>query len=224
MSKPHYHGHRERLRERLQRDSRQLADYEVLEILLGYVIRRGDTKPLAKEMLARHKTLHGVFLADPAEFRTIEGFGPASEEFWLLWRELWARMHESPVAQRVVIQSPQDVAEMAKARLGPGRREEFWVAMVDNKNRLLAWEPISRGTVDQTIVFPREVFTRALELKASGVVLVHNHPGGDPRPSSQDVELTRRMVRAATDLGLRVLDHLVVTDRAFYSFQQEGML
>ena len=80
------------------------------------------------------------------------------------------------------------------------------------------------GTVDQTIVFPREVFTRALELKASGVVLVHNHPGGDPRPSSQDVELTRRMVRAATDLGLRVLDHLVVTERAFYSFQQEGML
>ena len=101
MSKLHYHGHRERLRERLQRDSRQLADYEVLELLLGYVIRRGDTKPLAKEMLARHKTLHGVFLADPAEFRTIEGFGPASEEFWLLWRELWARMHESPVAQRV---------------------------------------------------------------------------------------------------------------------------
>jgi len=224
MSKPHYHGHRERLRERLQRDSRQLADYEVLELLLGYVIRRGDTKPLAKEMLARHKTLQGVFLADPAEFRTIEGFGPASEEFWLLWRELWARMHESPVAERVVIQSPQDVAELAKARLGPNRREEFWVAMVDNKNRLLAWEPISRGTVDQTIVFPREVFTRALELKASGVVLVHNHPGGDPRPSSQDVELTRRMVRAATDLGLRVLDHLVVTDRTFYSFQQEGML
>lgn len=224
MSKPHYHGHRGRLRERLNRDTRQLADYEVLELLLGYVIRRGDTKPLAKELLARHKTLRGVFLADPAEFREIEGFGPATEEFWLLWRELWARMHEAPVQERVVIQSPQEVAALAKARLGPNRREEFWVAMVDNKNRLLAWERVSQGTVDQTIVFPREVFTRALELKASGIVLVHNHPGGDPRPSTQDVELTRRMVRAAGDLGVRVLDHLIVTDRAFYSFQQEGML
>ncbi len=224
MNKPHFHGHRQRLRERLQRDTRQLADYELLELLLGYVIRRGDTKPLAKEMLARHKTLQGVFLADPAEFRDIEGFGPATEDFWLLWRELWARMHEAPAALRVVIQSPQEVAELAKARLGPNRREEFWVAMVDNKNRLLAWEQASRGTVDQTVVFPREVFTRALELKASGIVLVHNHPGGDPRPSAQDVELTRRMVRAAADLGVRVLDHLIVTDRAFYSFQQEGML
>lgn len=224
MTGPHYHGHRERLRERLRRDARQLADYEILELLLGYVIRRGDTKPLAKELLSRRKTLRELFLADPSELRQIEGFGPASEDFVLLVRELWARMHEAPVTQRTVIQSPQDVAELAKARLGPSRREEFWVAMVDNKNRLLAWERLGQGTVDQAAVFPREIFGRALELKASGLVLVHNHPGGDPRPSSQDVELTRRMTRIAADLGVRVLDHLVVTDRASFSFQQEGML
>ncbi|EPR44767.1 DNA repair protein RadC [Desulfovibrio sp. X2] len=221
---PHYHGHRQRLRERLAREPRQLADYEILELLLGLVIRRGDTKPLAKELLARHKTLRGVFLADPAELRDLDGFGDATADFWLLWRETWARLHEAPVADRVVIQGPENVAELAKARLGPYRREEFWVALVDNKNRLLAWERASQGTVDQTIVYPREVFSRALELKASGMVLVHNHPGGDPRPSAQDVELTRRMVRAATDLGMRVLDHIIVTDHAFYSFQQEGML
>lgn len=221
---PHYHGHRQRLRDRLTRDPSQLADYEILELLLGHVIRRGDTKPLAKELIARHKTLRGVFLADPSELRGLDGFGQSLEDFWRLWRETWARLHESAVAERLSIQSPQDVADFAKARLGPCRREEFWVAMVDNKNRIMAWERASQGTVDQTIVYPREVFSRALEVKASGIVLVHNHPGGDPRPSSQDVELTRRMVRAASDLGVRVLDHIIVTDTAFYSFQQEGML
>ncbi|WP_029895495.1 RadC family protein [Desulfohalovibrio reitneri] len=224
MKKPHYHGHRQRLRERLQRDPRSLADYEVLEMLLGYVLRRGDTKPLAKELLARHQNLRGVFQASPEELRQAEGFGPAMETFWHLWKEVWARLHETPARSRAVLSSPQEVSELAMARLGPSRSEEFWAALVDNKNRLLAWERVSQGTVDQAPVYPREVMALALKHEASGIVLVHNHPGGDPHPSSQDMELTRRLVRAASDLGVRILDHLVVTDDAYYSFQQEGML
>jgi len=98
------------------------------------------------------------------------------------------------------------------------------MALVDNKNRLVGWEQVSKGTVDQAAVFPREVIATALRHKASGVILVHNHPGADPRPSVQDVEFTRRIVSAAREMDIRVLDHLVVTENKFYSFQSEGML
>ncbi len=110
------------------------------------------------------------------------------------------------------------------ARLGSLEDEEFWVALVDNKNRLVGWEQVSRGTVDQTAVYPREVLALALLRKASGMILVHNHPGSDPKPSRQDVELTKRIVTAAREVEVRILDHLVVTEKSYFSFQSEGML
>jgi DNA repair protein RadC len=225
MSKtPHYHGHRQRLRERLLRDPLELADYELLELLLGVVITRRDTKPLAKELLKRFGTLRGVMNARPEELRKVEGFGPALEAFWSLWREMWARVREAPVQERTSLTSPQEVAELAMARLGNSPAEEFWMVAVDNKNRLMGWERISKGTVDQAPVYVREVLAMALKRQASGIILVHNHPGGDPKPSAQDVELTKRLVSSSRDLGIRVLDHLVVTDGSYYSFQAEGRI
>ncbi|MFW5488442.1 MAG: RadC family protein [Desulfovibrio sp.] len=224
MSTPHYHGHRQRLREKLQRDAKALEDYEILELLLGHVLRRADTKPLAKELLDRFGTLHGVFNAGKGELAQVKGFGPSLDLFWTLWRETWARLHEAPLRKREVINQPRDIADMAMARLGPCRSEEFWVALVDNKNRLVAWECVSTGTVDEAPVYPREVLSKALHFQASGIILVHNHPGGDPKPSSQDIDLTRRLIRSGHDLGVRILDHLIVTDRTYYSFQTEGML
>jgi DNA repair protein RadC len=221
---PHYHGHRRRLRDRLQRDPLELADYELLELLLGVVITRRDTKPLAKELLKRFKTLRGVMNARPEELRKVEGFGPALEAFWSLWREMWARVREAPVQERTSLTSPQEVAELAMARLGNSPAEEFWMVAVDNKNRLMGWERISKGTVDQAPVYVREVLAMALKRQASGIILVHNHPGGDPKPSAQDVELTKRLVSSSRDLGIRVLDHLVVSEGSFYSFQAEGRL
>ncbi len=224
MDKPHYHGHRERLRERLLRDPRGLADYEVLELLLGHVIRRGDTKPLAKELLARFGTLRGVFEAQEGELLDVDGFGPALAAFWALWREVWSRHHEAPLRERAVLSGPEEVAALAKARLGTSRTEEFWLALVDGKNRLLGWERLARGTVDQAPVYPREVMAMALKHQATGVILVHNHPGGDPRPSAADIETTRRIARVAVEMGLRLLDHLVVAEGGWYSFQEQGML
>lgn len=222
--KPHYHGHRERLRERLAREPRSLADYEILELLLSHVVRRGDTKPLAKELLAIFGTLRGVFEAQEAELLDVPGFGPALAGFWALWRETWSRLHEAPLRERAVLSGPEEVAALAKARLGPSRTEEFWLALLDSKNRLLAWERLSRGTVDRTPVYPREVLALALKHQAAGVILVHNHPGGDPKPSSDDIETTRRIARVALEMGLRLLDHLVVAESGWYSFQQQGML
>lgn len=202
------------------KNPRSLADYEIIELALACVLPRRDTKPLAKELISRLGSFKEVFQASGQRLQEVPGLGPGVEMFWTLLAEVRARMSEAPVAEKAVFSSPTEVAQLAMARFGHLRTEEFWVALVDNKNRLLAWEKVSEGTVDQTMVYVREVLLLALRRQATGMILVHNHPGGDPRPSSQDVELTRRLVRAGIDLGVRVLDHLVVTDREYSSFQQ----
>lgn len=212
------------MRKRLHEDSRKLADYELLEVVLGFVIPRKDTKPLAKELVRRFKNLRGVFAAQPEQLQEVEGFGPAAASFWQAVNELKARIDEAPVQSRVVFSNPRVVADLAKARLGDKVSEEFWVALVDNKNRLMSWELVSTGTVDQAPVYPREVLRLALERKASGIVMVHNHPGGDPRPSTSDIDLTLRITRAAQDLGVRMLDHLIIAENDYFSFQSQGML
>lgn len=221
---PHYLGHRQRLREKLHSEPKALADYELLELLLGQVLPRRDTKPLAKELLTAFGSLRGVLFARPEELCDHKGFGEALLGHWALVREVFARLNEAPVRERQVFSGPEVVAEAARARIGHLRVEEFWVALVDNKNRLMAWERVGRGTVDETTVYPREVLALALAHQASGVILAHNHPGGDPSPSTADRELTRRIAQAAQNLGLRVLDHLVVTETRHFSFQEAGLL
>jgi DNA repair protein RadC len=221
---PHYSGHRKRLKDRLTQEPMLLPDYEVLELLLGYGLPRRDTKKLAKDLLAEFKTVEGVLGARDAALLNITGFGPGLLTFWKVLREIWARKLASDIAPREQINSPSKVAALAAARLGPLASEEFWVILVDNKNRFLAFEQVSRGTVDQTPVYPREVLAKAFTHQASGMMLVHNHPGGDPTPSSQDMDLTRRISQVATDVGIRVLDHLVVAESRYFSFQEQGLL
>ena len=223
-SKPHYHGHRERLRERLRQNANTLADYELLELLLGYVIKRQDTKPLAKELLSRFGSVRGVFLAEDNELLNVDGFGPASVDFFTLWREVLARFEESSLPDKPVLDHPGKLAAMARARMGHLRVEEFWVALVDAGNRLLAWERLFRGTVGEAPAYPREILALALQRKAFGLILVHNHPGGQARPSSGDIELTQAVQRAAIPMGLRVQDHIIVTENAYYSFREHEMI
>lgn len=222
--RPHYHGHRERLRLRLLKDPSHLADYEILELILAQALPRRDTKPLAKELLSRFGTLRSVFSAPEEELLAVEGFGPGLAAFWKLLHEFRARYNEAPVMEREVFNSPRIVAEAAMARLGAETSEEIWLALVDTKNRLIAWERVAKGTVDQAPVYPREVLEPAIRHKASGLVLVHNHPGGDPTPSDQDVHLTQRIKRAAKELGIRLLDHVIVSEDDYFSFQSEDML
>ena len=221
---PHYLGHRQRLKERLNKEPILLPDYEVLELLLAYGLPRKDTKQLAKDLLSEFKTMEGVMGARDSALLQITGFGPGLLTFWKLLREVWARRQASDLQQREQVNSPSKVAALATARLGTLASEEFWVILVDNKNRLLAFERVSQGTVDQTPVYPREVLAMAFTHKASGMMLVHNHPGGDPTPSSQDMDLTRRISQVATDVGIRVLDHLVVAENRYFSFQEQGLL
>lgn len=220
----HYLGHRKRLKERLLRSPDGLADYEILELLLGYAIPRRDTKPLAKELLQRFGSLRGLFKARDEDVMDTPGIGPGVIALFATWREFFSRVQEGAVQDRQIFSHPSTVAEFAMSRLGHLRTEEFWVALVDNKNRLMHWQQVSRGTVDQTPVYPREILRLVLQHQASGMILVHNHPGGDPRPSVQDQELTRRLQRAAREMDVRVLDHIVVSDEDYYSFQAQGQL
>lgn len=221
---PHYLGHRQRLRERLTRDPGALADYEILELVLAAVQPRRDTKPLAKAILARFGSLKEAMLARPAQLADLAGVGPAVLAHWTLLAELYARMAEAGPRKRQVLSGPEEVAGAAMARIGSLGTEEFWAAFLDNKNRVIAWERVSSGTVDQTPVYPREILSRALLHQAANLILAHNHPGGSTMPSEEDRLLTMRIVKAARELGVGVLDHLVVTDSEFYSFNDHGLL
>jgi DNA repair protein RadC len=224
MSTAHQTGHRARLKARLKKDAAQLADYEILELLLGCVVLRRDTKALAKALLHRFDTLRGVLDARPDELMSLEGFGPSLAVFWQLLREFMARYEEAPVRRREILSTPDAVARMARARLAACPHEELWVALTDHGNRLIAWERLRQGAVGHVPFTPRDVLEMALAHKASNVILVHNHPGGNAHPSGPDLRLTRELAGLAPALGITLVDHVVVTEDACYSLKRDKLL
>lgn len=222
--RPHYLGHRSRLKDRMRQDSRSLADYEILELLLGYANPRKDNKPLAKALLERFGSLRGVYQAREPELADMDGVGEGLVVFWTLWREFLARLGEQDVRERVLVDDPKVVADLARERLGHLSAEEFWVLLVDGANKVLGWERVSQGTVDQTPVYPREILALALRRQAAGLVMVHNHPSGDIKPSKADQEITRQVKLAAHGLGVKILDHVIVAGKDFFSFKKAGLM
>jgi len=222
---PHYLGHRERLRDRAAAGGLPaLPDYEVLELLLFRAIPRGDVKPLAKQLLARFGSVAGVLGATLEELRTVAGVGEAVALDLKLVQEAALRAGRDAVAKRPVISSWSALLAYVKTALAHEAREQFRVLFLDKKNQLIADEVMNRGTVDHAPVYPREVVRRALELSASAVILVHNHPSGDPTPSPADVDMTRQVVEAARALRIAVHDHLVVGRQGVASFKALGLI
>jgi DNA repair protein RadC len=218
-------GHRERLRERAAAGGlAALPDYEALELYLFRSARMGDVKPKAKALLARFGSLGGVLSASLPELMGVPGVGEVAALDLKLVHELALRMGREPTRRRTVISSWSALLAYVRLALQHEAREQVRVLYLDRKNQLIADEISNHGTVDHAPVYPREVIRRALELSASAVILVHNHPSGDPTPSRADVEITQAVVAAGKPLGVAVHDHLVVGREGVVSFKAKGLM
>ena len=222
--RPHFHGHRSRVRERvLKAGVESLPDYELLELLLFYAIDRIDTKPLAKGLLERFGTLGDVFAAEPAQLREFD-IDQRTLVLFRAAREAGRRLAERKVKDMPVLTNWQQLLDYCHAALAHEKTEQFRILFLDRKNVLIADEVQQRGTIDHTPVYPREVVKRALELGAAALILVHNHPSGDPKPSRDDIEMTREIRKAAEALGISIHDHLVIGRKGHASFRSLGLL
>lgn len=207
----HHDGHRDRLRERFtEAGPVALADYELLELVLFRTIPRRDVKPIAKALMKRFGSLSEVLNAPPARLAEVPGMGAASALDLSILAALNERALRSSVVQREVLSSWSSVLAYCKAAMAYEEREQFRILFLDKKNTLIADEVQQTGTVDHTPVYPREIVRRALELSATAVILVHNHPSGDPTPSRADIEMTKTIVETAKPLGIAVHDHIIV--------------
>lgn len=223
--KPHYHGHRARLRQRLlEKGGESLADYEVLECLLFGAKPRGDVKPLAKALIERFGSLGAVLSAAPHDLQKVTGMGEASATVLKIAAEAGRRMAREEVIDRPVLSSWDKLLKYCRTALGHEKVERFHLLFLDRKNVLIADEAQQRGTVDHTPVYPREVVKRALELGASALIMVHNHPSGDPTPSKADIAMTEEVKAAAEKLGIALHDHVIISKSGHNSFRSLGLL
>ena len=224
-SKPHWQGHRERLRGKLlKRGPGALDDYEVLEVILMAFIPRRDVKPVAKVLLARFGSLSGVLAAPAADLVTIDGIGDTVAAYLKAITELQSRAAREEIRQRPAISSWSALVSYVRTELQHEGREQFRVLFLDRKNQLIADEVMGHGTVDHAPVYPREIARRALELQASSLILVHNHPSGDTTPSRADIDMTREIINVLDPLEITVHDHLIAGTGGVTSFRTAGLI
>ncbi len=223
--KPHHLGHRQRLRDRFMNGgAASMPDYEVLEMLLFSALPRGDTKPLAKALIDRFGSLADVLSAPPERLAEVKGVGDGIVAALKLVREAGLRLTRAQALGRPILSSWAAVLEYCQAAMAYENKEQFRILFLDRKNTLIADEVQQQGTIDHTPVYPREVAKRALELDATAVILVHNHPSGDPNPSRADIEMTKKVVAAAAALGIVVHDHLIIGRGTHSSFKTMNLL
>ncbi len=223
--KPHYAGHRDRLRQRfLAAGPDSLADYELLELLLFGANPRRDVKPLAKQLIEQFGGFGAVLSADPGQLETRGELGPVAVVALKAVAAAAARMLREEVMERPVLGSWTQLLNYLQLAMKYEKAEQFRLLFLDNKNTLIADEVQQRGTIDHTPVYPREVVKRSLELHASALIMVHNHPSGDPTPSRADIEMTRLVAKAVAAVNVTLHDHLIIGRKGHNSFKTLGLL
>ena len=218
-------GHRERLRNRFRDGgATALPDYELLEMVLFRAIKRGDTKPLAKMLLARFGSFAEVISAPPERLQEVKGVGPAIITELKLIQAAALRLSRAAIINRPLLASWNAIIDYCRAAMAYEEIESFRLLFVDKKNQLIADEVQQQGTVDHTPVYAREVIKRALELSASAIIMVHNHPSGDPTPSYADIDMTKKIIAAGDKLGILVQDHIIIARNGHVSLRNLQMI
>ena len=224
-SAPHYLGHRQRLKEKyLTHGLEGFHDYEIMELLLTYGIPRKDVKEPAKELLKRFGGLKGILDAGIDELREVRGITAHTAVLVKLVKEISAAYLLQKAQERPQISCTAELIDFCKTAMGALKDEEFRVCYLDAQNRIIAMETVQEGIVNQAVVYPRKVLERALQWKASAIILVHNHPSGHVRPSDADIRLTRTIQETARTLDILVHDHLIIGENRFFSFREEGLM
>lgn len=223
--KPHFYGHRERLRERFAEDHGQsMPDYELLELILFQLIPRRDVKPLAKDMIAKFGSFAEVLAAPVEQLEQFHGMGEISALALKTYYSAAKRMARQNIMNKPVLSQRNAVIEHCRVSMAYETKEQFRILFLNNKNVLIADEVQQVGTVNHTPVYPREVVKRALELSATAIILVHNHPSGDPTPSRDDIEMTKRLKEAGKAVGIAIHDHFIIGKNGVTSFLESGLL
>jgi DNA repair protein RadC len=216
-------GHRKRLRQRfLEAGLDGFLDYEVIELLLTLATPRKDCKAAAKQALKRFKTLQGVLEADPSELQEVPGIGPANLLGIRLIKAAAERFLARKVVGRNAIANSRDLYSYLQGAIRDKTRERFVAIFLDSKNRVIGMKTLFEGTLTASGVYPREVVRAALQHHAAALIFAHNHPSGEPRPSSEDLAVTRQLVFAAGLMGITVHEHLIIGDSGYYSFADQG--
>lgn len=222
---PHWQGHRERLRGKLlKRGAGALDDYEILEVLLMTLVPRRDVKPIAKALEKQFGSLSAILAAPPEALVKVDGVGETVAAYLKTIAELNSRAGRETIRKREVISSWTALIEYVRREIQHEAREQFRLIFPDRKNQLIIDEIMGRGTVDHAPVYPREIARRAREVQFSSLILVHNHPSGDPKPSRADIDITREIIDVLQPFDISVHDHLIVGTSGVVSFRSSGLI
>ena len=222
---PSHIGHRQRLKQRLHTVGIDaFLDHEFLELLLTYSIARKDTKPIAWALLKRFGSIAGVLDASPEALAEVPGIGPSTAQFLQLVRASLKRYTRARIPKRIEMKSPHDVLEYCKASLA-GKQEEFVeVLFLSIRHTIISTRMVAAGSISQIYIQPRQIVAYAMAEKAAAIIIVHNHPSGDPQPSAPDISWTLQTKEAAWLFNIKVLDHLIIAKNGYYSFNANGYL
>ena len=226
QEQPHYVGHRQRLKEKFLKNSSGFSDYELLELLLFQAIPRKDVKPLAKGLLKKFKNFQELINASHEHIMSERASGATQAVYFQLqlFKELLNRIFREEVIEKHAISSWTALLNYLKFNMGCLKVEQFRVLFLNNKNILLADEVLATGTIDQTPVYPREIVKRILFYEAASIILVHNHPSGNTKPSTSDVELTEQVIQACKTVNVKVHDHVIIGGNNYFSFKSNMLL
>ena len=221
----HHKGHRQRLKKRYTLSGIEtLHDYEVLELLLFYAIPRRDTKALAKDLLKKFGNLKKLMDADPKEIEALPGTGSQTALLIRLVKDLGTLYLHEKVMETAQQSSTKALLDYCMALMGGLKDERFNVIYLNAQNRIIQTEVIQEGVVNQAVVYPRKILEKALRHKASAIILVHNHPSGNTKPSEADIRLTRTLQDTARVLDILIHDHIIVGENRYFSFREEGLM